>query len=305
MAETHIFFVADGARLEMQSWLLAASLAHAHQGQPGVRLYAYAGADWLPRIGPMTHAIYREAGVELRPLPTPPDWAKPYPHGNKIVAATDWRGPGRSIFLDTDMVCLKPLTELASLPDSHVAAAPEGRPTWGPEDRWARAYAHFDLPLPSARVRLLRGDRPEHLPYFNAGLVAMPEAAQPDGKRFAEHWLETALDFDHRCKIASKRPWLDQITLPLTMARFGYGAHVLDESWNHALSHRGNDILRTPDAHILHYHRFGFLRAAPQWPGIRERFLDLVPKTLQADALAVLAQAGLLDAQGVEQSVAR
>jgi hypothetical protein len=209
------------------------------------------------------------------------------------VAATDWRGPGRSIFLDTDMVCLKPLTDLAALSDSHVAAAPEGRPTWGPEDRWARAYAHFGLPVPADRVRLLRGQRPEHLPYFNAGLVAMPEAPQADGKRFAMHWLETALDFDHRCKIAGKRPWLDQITLPLTVARFGYRAHVLDESWNYGLSYRGRDILRTPDAHILHYHRFRFLEAAPQWPGIRGRFLDILPKAHHGAAQSALAVAGL------------
>lgn len=294
MAETHIFFVADGARLEWQSWLLAASLAHAHAGQPGVKRYAYCSADWLPQISPTTRAIYDKASVELRLLPPAPDWAKPYPHGNKILAATDWRGPGRSIFLDTDMVCLKPLTELAGLSDTQVAAAPEGRPTWGPEDRWARAYAHYDLPLPTARVRLLRGSQPEHLPYFNAGLVAMPEATQPDGKRFAQHWLETALDFDHRCKIAGKRPWLDQISLPLTLARFGYGAHVLGESWNYALSHRGNDIARTPDAHILHYHRFRFLMAAPQWQGIRDHFLDFVPKVAQDGARDGLRAMGLL-----------
>lgn len=295
MGQTHIFFVADGERLEMQSWLLAASLAHAHHGQSGVHFYAYASPEWLPKIGPVTRAIYEQAGVELRPLPAPPDWAKPYPHGNKILAATDWRGPGRSVFLDTDMVCLKPLTELAKLPDSHVAAAPEGRPTWGPDDRWERAYAHYGLPLPTARVRLLRGDRPEHLPYFNAGLVAMPEARQADGKRFAEHWLETALDFDHRCKIAGKRPWLDQITLPLTLARFGYGAHVLEESWNYALSHRGSDVARTPDAHILHYHRFRYLEPAPQWPGIRSRFFEFLPGPHHASARSVLEQAGLLD----------
>ena len=35
MADTHIFFVADGARLELQSWLLAASLAQAHDGAGG------------------------------------------------------------------------------------------------------------------------------------------------------------------------------------------------------------------------------------------------------------------------------
>lgn len=293
MADTNIFFIADGARLEWQSWLLAASLAHAHAGQAGVHLFAYASDDGLAQIGPVTQSIYDAAGVMLRPLPPAPEWAKPYPHGNKIIAATDHRGPGRGVFLDTDMICLRPLTDLADLPDGHIAAAPEGRATWGPDDRWQRAYDHFGLPMPTDRVRLLRGARPEHVPYYNAGLVAMPETPGDDGKRFADHWLETALDFDHRCAIANKRPWLDQITLPLTMARFGYRAHVLDESWNHSLSHRGTAIEATPDVHILHYHRCAFLEAAPQWPGILQRFFDLVPKAHHAAAHVGLRDLGL------------
>ena len=293
MVDTHIFFVADGARLEWQSWLLAASLAEAHAGHTGVHLYAYASADWLPQVGPVTRAIYAATGVELRPLPPAPDWAKPYPHGNKIIAATDRRGDGRAIFLDTDMVCLKPLTALSDLPETHIAAAPEGRPTWGPDERWDRAYAHFGLPMPEARIRLLRGSRPLHVPYFNAGLVAMPEGPGPDGARFADRWLETALAFDRDCAIAYKRPWLDQITLPLTMARFGYTAHVLEESWNHSLSHRGSAIADTPYAHILHYHRCRFLEEAPQWPGLRDRFLDLVPEAHRDAARQGLRDLGL------------
>jgi hypothetical protein len=293
MTDTHIFFVADGPRLEWQSWLLAASLAQAHERQAGVHLYAYAGAEWMPQVGKVTRSIYRAAGVDLRPMPEPPEWAKPYPHGNKIVAAADRRGNGRQIFLDTDMVCLKALSGLSELPDTHVAAAPEGRPTWGPDARWRRAYAHYDLPMPEERVTLLRGKRPEHVPYFNAGLVAMSDTPDADGKSFADRWLETAVDFDHNCAIANKRPWLDQITLPLTMARFGYRAHVLDETWNYSLSHRGGNIARTPDAFILHYHRSRFLEAAPQWPGIRERFFDLVPKSHHAAARKGLRGLGL------------
>lgn len=57
MGKTHIFFVADGERLEVQSWILAASLAHAHAGQADVHLYAYASPEWLPRIGPVTRAV--------------------------------------------------------------------------------------------------------------------------------------------------------------------------------------------------------------------------------------------------------
>ncbi|MEQ8368451.1 MAG: hypothetical protein RIB61_17260 [Roseicyclus sp.] len=287
MADTHIFFVADGARLELQSWLLVASLAHAHEGRHGVHLHAYASAEWMDRIGPVTKSIYRAAGVDFRPLPPAPNWAKPYPHGNKIVAATDRRGTGRGIFLDTDMVCLKPLDDLAALPDTDVAAAPEGKATWGPDDRWQRAYDHYGLPLPSERVTLLRGKRQAHLPYFNAGFVAMPETPHADGKTFGDLWLETALDFDHSCKIANKRPWLDQITLPLAMARFGYRAQVLSESYNYSLSHR-EDYADTPDAHILHYHRFRFLNAAPQWPGIRDRFFDLLPKSHHSRARTAL-----------------
>jgi hypothetical protein len=260
-----------------------------------VRLYAYASPDWLPQVSPVTHAIYAATGVELRPLPPPPAWAKPYPHGNKIVAATDRRGDGRAIFLDTDMVCLQPLTALSALPDTHVAAAPEGRPTWGPDERWERAYAHYDLPMPAASVRLLRGHRPLHVPYFNAGLVAMPEAPGPDGRRFADHWLDTALDFDHRCGIANKRPWLDQITLPLTLARFGYDTEVLGESWNYSLSFRGADLARTPDAHILHYHRFRYLAGAPQWPALRARLIDRVPPAQRDAVVAWLADSALAD----------
>jgi len=279
MADTHVFFVADGDRLEWQSWLLATSLAQAHKGQGDMHFYAYAGAEWWPKISPVTKSIYEQTGVELRQLATPPNWAKPYPHGNKIVAATDKRGSGRSIFLDTDMVCMKPLNDFGELPDTHVAVAPEGKPTWGADsDRWERAYTHFNLPVPTERIRMLRGRRQEFYPYFNAGFVGFAETPGEDGKTFADHWLETALDFDHNCKIGSKRPWLDQITLPLTMARFGYQAHILTESHNYSLSNR-LDYTQTPDAHILHYHRCRFLQQAPQWLQVLEGFFEIVPQS--------------------------
>lgn len=292
MVETHLFFIADGRRLELQSWLLATSLAAAHRDADTVQLHAYAGRAWLPQIADITRVIYEAAGVTLHVLPDPPAWAAPYPHGNKIVAATDRRGPGRAVFLDTDMVCLAPLTGLAGLPENVVAAAPEGKATWGPEARWHRAYAHFGLPLPEARVQLLRGKRKWHVPYFNAGLVAFHEPAEADSPSFADRWLETALDFDHRCAIANKRPWLDQITLPLTVARFGYGMEVLDESYNYSLSNRA-DYAATPEARILHYHRSRFLQQAPQWPSLLAMFFETLPARHHASAIQGLRDLGL------------
>ncbi len=273
-----LFFVADGPRLEEQSWLLSMSLARAHEGDKRIRLIAYVGEAHRPRIGAMTHAIYEACGVELRTLPDPPKWKGDYPHGNKMVAARDDRGATHSIFLDTDIACTASLAEFMDLPDTTIAAAPEGRPTWGAKnDRWTRAYAHFGLPVPSQRVRLLRGRRHDFVPYFNAGFVAFPETPHADGgKRFAEHWIDTALAFDFGCAIANKRPWLDQITLPLTVARFNYQVRVLDEMHNYSLSHRG-DYSKTPDATILHYHRQRFLYPAPQWPALRDMMRDMAP----------------------------
>ncbi len=273
-----LFYVADGLRLEKQSWLLAASLKAAHDGDDRVKQFAYVSEAYRPELSDLTHAMFEVCGVELRTLAKPPKWKGPYPHGNKIVAACDTRGTTHSIFLDTDMACTRSLAEFMELAPDTVSAAPEGRPTWGGKNaRWTRAYAHFDMTVPTERVRLLRGTKMEYVPYYNAGFIAFPEAAHPkDRLRFPEHWLDTALDFDKRCKIANKRPWLDQISLPLTIKRFGYKTRVLDELHNYSLSHRG-DYSKTPDAVILHYHRMRFLYQSPQWPGLRDTLLDTVP----------------------------
>jgi hypothetical protein len=77
------------------------------------------------------------------------------------------------------------------------------------------------------------------------------------------------MDVDHNCKIANKRLWLDQITLPLTIARRGSTGHV------------------------LHYHRCRFLDAAPQWPGIRDDFFALLPQSDHALATEGLRTLGL------------
>jgi hypothetical protein len=132
----------------------------------------------------LTRDLYKACGVTLRPLPDLPEWRAPFPHGNKMVAATDRRDTSRAVFLDTDMVCLRPLLAMAGLSANTVAAAPEGVPTWGGgDDRWDRAYAHFGLPYPTERVRLLRGRKKEFVPYFNAGFVAFPDRPDAEGSR--------------------------------------------------------------------------------------------------------------------------
>lgn len=66
-----LFFVADGQRLERQSWPLAVSLFRTHGQDPRVKLIAYTSPDYRAQVAPSTHAIYEACGVQLRDLPPP------------------------------------------------------------------------------------------------------------------------------------------------------------------------------------------------------------------------------------------
>lgn len=210
-------------------------------------------------------------GVELRRLPKPSrPWDKPYPHGNKILAALDSRGTSHSMFLDTDILCLSPLNLTPLMTDRAIAVVAEGRRSWGKDlDRWQRVYARFGLPLPDDRITLSRNRTIQFVPYFNAGMVLFPDAGLPHGQRFSQSWYDTAMTIDHEVRVAKKRPWLDQIALPVTLKRFDMGYILADEAFNFAASDR---VLKPGERPVLlHYHRFGHLS---NWPDQRQAALD-------------------------------
>lgn len=253
-------FVIDGPGLEAMSLLLAATLRRHH---PQAALIAYASARSRDALAPLTRRVHDRLGVEIRPFDVAQGfWKKDYPHGNKLFACADRRDGDLAVFLDTDVVCVAPLP-LGALTPGQVAAVPEGVASWGKDgDRWERAYAHVGLPLPEDRVTLTRGRKRAFWPYFNAGLVAFPEAEIAPGLTFGEAWLATARDFDWNCKVAQKRPWLDQITLPLTIKAHGLGYEALPDTWNFSLSDR-EKVGRARKSFVLHYHRRRYLDLAP------------------------------------------
>lgn len=260
-----IFFVVQGLHLQSQALLLACSLRAHLGGAPDLIGYLPQDPE-TPDPDAATCAALAGFGVQLRPLKIPKDaWAKPYRHGNKILAAMQPRDADIHVFMDTDMVCIAPVDFAALMVPDAVSMVPEGTPSWGKKsDRWDRAYAHFDLPVPTARVRLTRRKRIEHYPYFNAGLVAFHNTYSGQEKGFGELWFETARDFDFNCGVGGKRPWLDQIALPLTLARFGIGYNVLPAAYNFSISERAYEADATPA--IMHYHSFRF---GPEWPQFR------------------------------------
>lgn len=302
-AKDSIIFVVDGPGLEAQSLLLAASLAKQHPDRNQVALIAYVSPRSADNLTEVTRALYAHCGVQIRPLPSADGvWAKPYPHGNKILACAAPRASHRSLFIDTDTVCLGPLTGLDLADPNAVAAVPEGLPTWGKEDdKWPRAYDFFGLPLPQDRVQLTRGRQLDYLPYFNGGFISFSDLPRPAAaENFAQSWLQTAIDFDHGCAIKGKRPWLDQITLPLTMKRFGFSYQVLHELWNFSIADRLK-LHRARKARLIHYHRFVHLKRLD----FHATFIDDAIACCPAEMTEpLLAQLGGLTADPAETAAA-
>jgi hypothetical protein len=288
-AAESIIFVVDGKGLEAMSLLLAASLARQHDPAE-VQLIAYVSDTYAPNLDPATRALFRACRVRIDPLPSAEGmWKKAYPHGNKILACAAPRTSRRTTFLDTDMVCQAPITGIPSSDPHEVFAVPEGKPTWGKKgDAWERAYRFFDLAMPEERVKLTRGRMLEFVPYFNAGFVSFSDLPlAEDGRNFGALWLDHARRFDWECAVANKRPWLDQVTLPLTMASYGLNCLVLPEVFNYSISER-EDLSAVQAAKMVHYHRPAYFNSLPH----AADFLDLarakVPATLQANLETLL-----------------
>lgn len=291
MPDLAFLFVVEGPRLEAQSLLLAASIRRHH---PKAMILGYRPLGAEPPPAPVA-AIFAATGGLLLPLPPARGiWRGPYPHGNKIIALAQPRDAAISVFLDTDMVMTAPLAPEDLPGHGEVSVVPEGIQSWGKEEgRWERVYAHFGLPLPEERIRLLRGARRHSPPYFNAGFVAQRETDRVDGMTFGQLWLDTARRIDHEVGVANKRPWLDQIALPVTLRRFGLGYRLIDEAANFSISN-GRKLPDPFTPKVLHYHRSGFLRAWDGADGVIAQALDCLPPALRPEAEAMLTAAGFL-----------
>jgi hypothetical protein len=218
-----LVFVMHGGPLEAKSALLAASLAQYYL--PGkIVCRVMEPADLWGVIGPETEALLKALGIPLLPARNLVD--ETYPHGNKVSALQGIAGP--AVFLDSDMLLMCPFSWHPDL-DADIAAKPADIDTFSRGGgSWARVWKLFDLDIPpKSLVSTL--SREAMRPYFNAGLIAVR-----DGDAFANIWVETVRRIDAETAIGNKRPWLDQISLPVAAARLGWRIRALGDRFNFA-----------------------------------------------------------------------
>jgi len=126
----------------------------------------------------------------------------------------------------------------------------------------------FGLEIPDWRVRLIKGRRRVVLPYFNAGVVGFVEKGNPAGMRFPDVWFDTATKIDANPLIGGKRPWLDQISLPVAAARMGGRVEVLSDLDNFS-PYRLNSQAKLNDVRLFHYRMPAFYRNMTNANGIQ------------------------------------
>jgi hypothetical protein len=170
-----------------------------------------------------------------------------YGYANKIDCLNVKSTAVKTIFLDSDILCLRPVSDDAFPAVFNAKAADQ--PTWGRnEGPWREVYAAFGLPFPTRRIAATTsGDSMP--PYFNAG--------------FAATWEKCCVDIDEMESIAKKRPHLDQIGLSVAVAKLGLDFRCLGEEYNFPLHLK--TLTKTPPI-FCHYH----------WPSVIRREALLV-----------------------------
>jgi len=243
MTNVSVSFVCESGRLEAQAVLLAASLRWHHRS---LRLVA-AMPGSLPKP---TRAALTALAVEQVAVgnPVAPD----YPIGHKVAALGIGDPAGRRLFVDSDVLCLAPLPWTA-LSGAAFAAKPADLATFGSDALWQRLYARLGLMAPAQRVVASVSEQ-IMFPYFNAGVIATTEAGT-----LAETWASLCREVDSMTDIEPRRPWVDQVALPLALSRQGLDFRALGETWNYPAHIK--HITGQPT--LVHYHMPSVIRREP------------------------------------------
>ena len=231
--------------LDISSSLLASSIRAFHPAQE-VTLIAC-----VPRISgevgavsPLVQQLFSELAVHLVEIDSP--FGEEYLIGNKLTAIGVKSRSDKILFLDSDMLCLSRIN-LGLFSRHDVLVKPADFNTYGAsEAQWKCIYQKFNLSLPIERV-FTTVDQQYIPPYFNAGAVAVAQ-----GSEFSQAWLNVAKVIDDDVSITDKRPWLDQIALPVAMSQLGMQAFLLGESYNYPAHVRALTSRSLPV--LCHYH---------------------------------------------------
>ena len=257
-----VFFIVEPPRFDLMACHLAASLRE--QFGDTVALIGYCPDAKIDLISPDVIEVLRRMGCEVRPFSVEGRFTPEYPHGNKLLATLEPRDTEFSAFFDSDILCLRPNTVENIVKEGHVSLTPAASMVWGNSQTWEMIYAACGMAVPEDRIRLMRqSGKRERIPYFSSGLFTFPEQHRnAEGKSFPEVWMEVAQTLDANPDVPGRRPYLDQISLPLAIQRAGLKWNILPEEQHYILGGtlRGEPLPTDREIFTIHYRKWEIIK---------------------------------------------
>lgn len=214
-------FICQKGKLELQSMLLAASLRENLRGDYELVAAIPGPKSLWGEISPLTKKLIGQFDVRVVGIENEID--TDYPIGNKLGCFNIQTDADKIVFLDSGILCLKPFSPVEHFTEQ-FCASPINQPWF---NEWKQVYELFNLPYPTERFRAKLTNE-EILPCYNTGLIAVD-----NGLNFSKEWIECCKIIDKADHIVDKRPWLDQIALPVVVQKLNLKYKVLDKFFNY------------------------------------------------------------------------
>ena len=260
LAKLTLFFIVEAPAYQYMACYLAASIRN--HFPPEVALVGYCPAHKMQDLDPAAIETLRRMRCDVLPMETEGRFFPAYPHGNKILACLEQRDTAFSGFIDSDVLFIRDNTLANIAKEGCVSASVAASMYWAPQTIWDDIYGAFGLDIPEERVMLMRDKRRPRIPYYSAGFVTFPEQHRtPEGQSFAQVWMDTAQKIDAIAGLENKRPYLDQMSLPIAMKRAGLAWNQLAEEQHYILggSLRGKPFPADRDIYTVHYRKWELL----------------------------------------------
>jgi hypothetical protein len=245
-------FVCQAGRLENQALLLAASLRRNLRCDHELIAAVPSPQDTWGALAAETADLLKQLKVRRVSIQNQIDPA--YPIGNKVSCLQQSVKTDRLVFVDTDILLLRPLED-SSVFAAPFAAKPADLPNVLHPFQWSRVYRACGTSRPNESVATtLYGQLV--LPYFNAGFISVDPSV-----KMGDAWLECSKRIDRMWRLPLKRPHLDQLALPVAVRKLGLRYTCLPESYNYPVHLKPIDPFAPPT--IAHYHDATILRREP------------------------------------------
>ncbi|MCB5410160.1 hypothetical protein [Pseudogemmobacter faecipullorum] len=286
-----VYFIVEPPSYELMACYLAASLRQ--QFGPELVLIGYCPAEKLGGISPDVREVLSRLNCELRGFATEGRFDPPYPHGNKLLASLEKRETEFSCFIDSDVLCIRP-NQIGNITrPGHVSLSKAASMNWAPQSIWQDIYRICRMEMPEERFRPMKQRKgAPGLPYFSSGLFSFPEHHRTsEGLSFPEVWMQVAREIDAAPEVPKKRPYLDQLSLPLAIRRAGLDWNILPDAQHFILGGRlrGEPLPEGEEIFTVHYRQWELLKEV----GLARQAKDMLERHAGVRRIAQVRRRGL------------